>query len=338
MALPYRRVEAKDWARQDFRGVCNVLMPTFSSDLKRLNEKAIRHDLRRCVELGFWGTLLVSECGTTHEEMKRFMEIAVDERPKGFRLVLHGAFDTVEDVIAMCNHAADLGIEAVLLAYPLTFFPRDSRELVAYTRAVSEGTDLAIILFAVGHWGFRRLHPSQFPPEALEEMADIDTVVALKYECGHPGTGGMVQIQRKLGKKLVVADPMEPNCPAWIANYGMQWMGTSNYEYMGDRVPRFFNLMQEGRWDEAFEIYWAMQPAREAKQALHATLSGAGLIPRLTWKYMAWLNGFNGGPVRMPHMRINGAQMRMLRDGAQRAGLEVTTDPDEAFFVGRNPL
>ena len=63
--MDYSRANAKEWAREHWRGVCNVIMPSFTSDLRQLNEKAIRHDVRRNIELGFWGTLLVSECGTT---------------------------------------------------------------------------------------------------------------------------------------------------------------------------------------------------------------------------------------------------------------------------------
>src|SRR5579875_2753543 len=178
MTLPYRRGEAKEWARERMRGCCDVLLPSFSSDLKRLNERAIR------------------------DEMRRFIEIAAEEKPRDFHLILHGSFDTVEDVIEMARFGAEHGCEALLLSYPLGFYPKTVDEIVQYTEAVSRGTDLGILLFAIGFWGFRRLHPSGFPPEALVRMADIDTVIALKYECGHPGTGGMSQIQKLLGKKI----------------------------------------------------------------------------------------------------------------------------------------
>jgi dihydrodipicolinate synthase/N-acetylneuraminate lyase len=322
------------------RGCCNVLMPTFTSDLARLNERAVRHDLRRCVELGFWGTLLVSECGTTLAEMKRFIEVAAEERDRvkpDFHLVLHGSFDTLENLLDVSRFAQDSGCDLLLLSYPLCFYPRTPAEIVDFAAAVSRGTDLGIILFAIDFWGFRRLHPSGFPPEALVEMAAIDTVVALKYECGHPGTGGRVQIQKLLGERLLVTDPIEFNSPAWVDAYRTPWIGTSYYEYFADRVPRYFALMHEGRWDEAMEVYWSIQPCREAYQAVRATIAGASLVPRPAWKYMGWLNGFNGGPVRMPHMRLNAPHMRILREGAERSGLDVTTDPDEAFFVGRNP-
>ncbi len=337
MSLPYRRTEAKEWARAQMRGVCNVILPTFTSDLRQLNLDAIRHDVRRSAALGFWGSLLASECGATADEMKQFIETAASEKPANHHLVLHGSFDTADDVIAMCRFAEEHGCVAVLLSYPLTFYPLTSDDIVDYTAAVSRATDLGIVLFAIGFWGFRRLHPSAFPPDALVKMARFDTVVALKYECGQPGTGGMVEVQKKLGRDLIITDPFEQNSPAWVDAYGMQWMGTSYYNYLGDRVPRYFRLMHEGRWDEAMEIYWAVHPCREAYAALRQTVGGAALVHRLAWKYMDWLNGFNGGPIRMPHMRLNGGQMRALRDGAVHAALDVTADADDRFFVGRHP-
>ncbi len=58
----------------------------------------------------------------------------------------------------------------------------------------------------------------------------------------------------------------------------------------------------------------------------------------MVWKYQAWLNGFNGGPLRQPTMKIRDPHMRQLSDGLKRSGLEVTADPDREFFVGRNPM
>jgi 4-hydroxy-tetrahydrodipicolinate synthase len=263
------------------RGVCNVVMPTFTSDLRRLNPEAIRHDLRRSVTLGFWGSLLASECGATLDEIKQFIEIAAAAKPAGHHLVLHGSFDSLDDIVAMCRFAEAHGCDAVLLSYPLTFYPRTADEIVEYHAAVSRATGLGIIVFAIGFWGFRRLHPSAFPPDALVKMAHLDTVIALKYECGQPGTGGMVEVQKKLGHLMVITDPFEQNSPAWVDAYKMQWMGTSYYNYLADRVPRYFRLMHEGRWDEAMEIYWAVHPCREAYQALRQTVSGAALVHRL---------------------------------------------------------
>lgn len=66
----YTRQEAKAGARETFQGACNVVIPSYTADLRSLNEAAIRHDVRRNIELGFWGALLVSEAGTTLDEMR----------------------------------------------------------------------------------------------------------------------------------------------------------------------------------------------------------------------------------------------------------------------------
>jgi 4-hydroxy-tetrahydrodipicolinate synthase len=57
----YTRAEARDWAREHLRGVINVLIPSFTNDLRGVNEAAVRHDVRKQFEYGFDGALLVSE-------------------------------------------------------------------------------------------------------------------------------------------------------------------------------------------------------------------------------------------------------------------------------------
>ena len=40
-----RKIDARDWAREAMRGVANVIIPSYSADMIRLNERAIRHDV-----------------------------------------------------------------------------------------------------------------------------------------------------------------------------------------------------------------------------------------------------------------------------------------------------
>ena len=57
----------------------------------------------------------------------------------------------------------------------------------------------------------------------------------------------------------------------------------------------------------------------------------------MAWKYQAWLNGYNGGPLRMPTARLVSGQMKMLRAGLVNSDLPVTDSPDEEYWVGRTP-
>mgnify|MGYP003337642620 CR=1 FL=1 len=38
----YKKNDARAWARDNMKGVANVVIPSFSRDLKRLNEKGIQ--------------------------------------------------------------------------------------------------------------------------------------------------------------------------------------------------------------------------------------------------------------------------------------------------------
>jgi dihydrodipicolinate synthase/N-acetylneuraminate lyase len=338
MVPGYSRDETKAWARAHLRGVCNVVMPTFTRDLKKLNEVGIRHDVRRSKELGFWGSLAVSECGTTVDEYVRFVEIAVDEGGPDFHVVVHATFDTLEDTIRVGQACASAGATVLLLSYPPTYYPRSDAELGEYTTAVMDAVPLATVLFAVNHWNFTRLHPAQISPTLVASLADHPRAVAIKCE-GGPGNGAHAEVLRLCGDKLLISDPREATSPGHVQWFGMQWMGTSLFQCYGDAVPTYFRLMHEGRWDEAMEIYWRINPMRSARQAHTASYSGAHIINRQAWKFMEWLNGYNGGALRMPAMRLNDGDTRRLAEAAVKSGLidDIPSDMTE-FYLGRNPM
>jgi 4-hydroxy-tetrahydrodipicolinate synthase len=335
MALPYTRSEVKDRAREWF-GLCNVTLPTFNEDFSDINAAGIAHDVRRAAELGYWGTLVASECGTTLDEYKRFMEVAADAAPDGFRLVAHLSFSTVDVSIAAAKAAEALGVEAALLSYPPIFRPKSSADIVEHTRYVADNTDIALVLFGVMTWGFKPLHPAGFPMDALVEMARFDTVAAMKYEGGGSALhSALAEIHRRVDEDITIVNPMEMQVPAQIANYGVRWFGTSGYESAGGRPVEVFNAAHAGDWDKAMEVFWSYQPHRDSKGAFHATFPGAGLIHRVGWKYMGWLQGMNGGLLRMPTMRLNPGQMKALRAGVEASGYDVPAD-DSDFYAGRN--
>ncbi|MHB8219838.1 MAG: dihydrodipicolinate synthase family protein [Acidimicrobiales bacterium] len=335
----FAKGDAKDWARENFTGVCNVIIPSFTADLKGLNEAGIRHDVRRNAELGFWGALLVSEAGTTPQEMRTFMEIAVDEAGGRQYFVLHGSFDTFEDTVSCARDARAIGVDGLLMAYPNSYHPSTVAELTRYTATVCRSVELAVVLFCAPHYNFERLDPSGFPLDVWREAVKEPNAVALKYEVGHPGVVGTHAVFEEFsGSDVLVCDPYEPNLLVWEQMFGMPWVGTSNYEYYGDTVPAYLDAVRAGRRQEALDLYWKIQPARQVREALRAQASGANFNHRYVWKYMAWLQGYNGGPLRAPAMKLTDAQMWRAADGLVASGLIDGVPGDLGdFFVGRNP-
>jgi 4-hydroxy-tetrahydrodipicolinate synthase len=337
--MQYSRASAKEWAAAHWRGVCNVIMPSFSADLSQLNEAAIRHDVRRNIELGFWGALLVSECGTSDAEYRRFMEIAVDEARGRQHFLIHGTFDASEQIIAMARHGEGLGLSGLLLGHPNSFYPTTEEELYGHIERVATSTELCVCLFATVQMNLSRFHPSGYPPGVLARAADIPNVVAVKYEVGRPGIAGDLEFWKMIrGKRILFSDPLEAHSPLTVELLGQRWMGTSNYEYWGGAVPHYFKLLLEEKYADAMEIYWRINPARQARVAIQQTFAGANFIHRYLWKYQGWLHGYNGGPMRQPVMKLNDSQMRQVREPLLKSGFKLADEDAVAFYTGRNPL
>ena len=335
----YAAADARAWALETLEGCCGCVLPTFSGDLSTLNEAAIRHDVEMERELGMSAVLAVSEGGTSLEEYRRLLEIVIDAA--GDLVVVVQASQPTFDLQQLTiEWGAELGADLVLPSYPMTFYPRTLEELYEASKVMIDRSPLGVLLFAIDQWNFARLHPAAFPVELLERLvADCPMLVGIKNEIGLPYAGGMDDVFNRLGDQVVVTDPMESNAPIWIRHYGMKYMGTSNYEAFGPRIPQMLKLLgNPDTWDEGMELYWRNTPIRKANSATVSPVVGAtGMVPRSIWKYQGWLLGFNGGPLRAPLARINAAQMGMIRKAATDAGLDVTDDADEAFWVGRNP-
>jgi hypothetical protein len=79
-------------------------MPSFTQGLTGLNEEAIAHDIQRERELGFTGFLIVAECGTTPEELRRLIDVSVAESGE-LVTVLQAATSTLEENVELIRYA-----------------------------------------------------------------------------------------------------------------------------------------------------------------------------------------------------------------------------------------
>jgi 4-hydroxy-tetrahydrodipicolinate synthase len=133
--ISYRKKDARAWARDNMKGVANVIIPSYSRDLKRLNEKGIRHDVRKNIEYGFWGALLVSEVAITVPEYEQFTQWAHDEAGGKLKLVFQAGFNTLKENIEAALIAEKAGTEIALLGYPQNFYATTNQHIYDYTKA-----------------------------------------------------------------------------------------------------------------------------------------------------------------------------------------------------------
>ena len=290
----YRKSEARDWAKQHLLGVANVVIPSFSADLTRLNEKGIRHDIRRELELGFAGTLLVSEVAMSIDEYGQFFEWANDELKGRLMLIHHASFNTFEDNKLAVRHAERNGAELVLLSYPPNFWPKSAQDIFDYTKAICDATDLAILLFPMNLWGFSRIHPSDIEAAVIRRLLDsCPNIVAIKAEGGFPGIMGFVECYRLFGREVVVTCPIVHDMVPLAQLAPIQFTGTSNTEYYGSDGPAHFRSPAEARIrrsDAAVLADLSGIPRQRhrivASRAFHSphVLEISGLAQRVQWR------------------------------------------------------
>ena len=332
----YSRKDARDWARERLIGVANVVIPTMTADFKRLNEKAIRHDVETSISHGFVGTLACSEVAISIDEYGQLCRIMTDQAAGRIIIVHHAVFNTLEDNIEALRLAEQAGAELVLLGYPPGFYPSSLEDVYRYTKAFCDATDLAVMLFPIPTWGFSRLDPADMPISLLRRLIDdCANVAAIKAEGGMPQIMSAIEVHRAFHNEVVISYPMEHDYVPLAQLIPVPFCGTNYSAYYGPFLPRVHKLIQAGDYDEATRIYYQLDPARRALSAV--PMAGGGLINRMVWKYQSWLQGYNGGPLRHPTHRIYEREMMVLRRGQEAAGMSPTKDPDEAFFVGRNP-
>lgn len=335
----YVKTDARAWAREWLTGCVGVTIPSFSADHKRLNAAGIRHDIDLIKSLGYAGTLLCAEVAITAEENAEFTAIAREAAGADFRLFFHAAFGTLADNIAAADLAAKAGADMVLLSYPTQFWPTSEQEILEYTKGFCDASDLGVMIFPLPSWGFERIDPRGMSNGLIRALIDqCPSIVAIKAEQGYPLSMGIVETWHRFRDEVVISCPIEADAIPLMRFMDLQFSGTSNTQWMGDYYPRAFALAREGKWEEATELYWQVQPARLANGIVQSSsMPGTGTLNRTAWKYQDWLSGFNGGPLRAPAARIPDRMMATLRAGLQKSGKPVTADPDSQYLIGRHP-
>lgn len=329
--------ELKGWARQRFRGYENLLAPSFTPDLRRLDEEGIRLDVRQSIRHGFFSTQCALDSGLSRDEQRRMLAAAAEEA--GGRILISFALsgESLEENLALLAHAERVGATHVTVGFPHGFTPASEFEIFEYVERIAARTGLAICLVAADRFGFHRFHPSGVPFDAIDRLADLDSVVALQMTGFDAGM--ILECCERFSDRLLVTTPHLAFLPMLCDGFGVQWSGSWSVEALQSpgepHAVRFFELLREGRAVEAMPIYWRLAPALGAQARVSAAFAHTGTQHWPLVKYQQWLSGGNGGLTRQPVMRLFQRDMQAVRAGLAAVGVECG-DPDDAFFVGRS--
>ena len=331
--------ERKAWAKEHFRGFENVLMPSFSADLRELDEEGIRLDVRQSIRHGFFSSLCALESGLSMDEKKRMLSVATDEAGDKIGIALSLCGETLEENIEILRHAEEVGASHALLSYPQSFVPKTQDEVYHFGRAIADATNLGIYLFVSDKFQMHHLHPSGVPFDAYERVANLDNVVAMKL--GGMDTGMILECLERFSGRLQVTTVNLGLIPLLRKSFDVRWTGAWTVEALQSpehpHAVEMFEHLLAGRSQQAMAKYWQMAPALGAMMRVMAPLIPTGMYHWPLLKYQQWLSGGNGGMTRQPVMRVFERDMQVLRGGLRAVGVDCK-DPNEDFFVGRSVL
>lgn len=332
--MEFTKSEAKQWAKEHYHGLCSTISPSFTPDLKELEEEGIRHDVRHNISKGAFSIFCQQEiCAMTFEERKRFVQIACDEA-KGKALVsMYSGDNTVEEDIELLHHFEKVGGTHVLLGWPLMFRPDNEEEIYQVTKKICDSTNLLIDLWPKQFFDFGRFHPSQFNPALVEKITDIPNVVATKAYL-EDGFGKWAELAQRVGDKILYQSAEPAEWPITVGKYKQQYAGPADYviydgpDEKNTRIKRMFNEFRTGDYLKAMDLYWELYPI---------TIEARGVAFRtamLGMKYLQWLCGGNGGIFRKPSSVLPQGMKNGMRAGVKATGITPPEDEEE-FLVGK---
>ena len=317
--MKYGRGEAKAYAKANMTGVWAAALTPFDDD-GRIDEDGFRENIRHWTrDLGIEGLFIAGKQGEfyamTVEERKRTFELAVEATGDGGQTIMSCSDQNMDIVIDLARHAEAVGADYIVVHAPLLHFTKAQDEtLYRYYRTISQSVDIGIALWSHPDSGYL------MSPELCNRLADIDSVVAIKYSVPRPM---YVELTELASDRIQVSTASEEEWLDNIIELGWQLYLCSSPPFLlqsaGDRrMHDYTQAAFEGRADEARAISRSLDPVRAALKETRPPEK-----PHAHQKYWQELLGQVGGRVRAPMLELTDAERAATREAFEQCGLRV---------------
>ena len=316
----FRRNEAKEWARENMRGIWAAALTPFTPGTLAIDEAAVRRNFRHWIEdLGIDGFFVAGKQGEffamSLEERKRIFEITLEETQGKAGAIMSCSDQNMDTVIELAKHAEKLGATSIVVHAPLLHFThRQDETLYQYYKTIAEEVGLAIAMWSHPDSGYL------MSPELCARIADLPNIVAIKYSVPREM---YKRLHDMAGDKIIVSTASEVE---WFDNIvEMDWRLylCSNPPYLfqtkADRRMRdYTDLAFAGKVAEAKIIRDSLDPVRKALSSTRPPEK-----PHAHPKYWQELLGQAGGPVRRPMLDLTEAEKATTRAAFEACGLKL---------------
>jgi 4-hydroxy-tetrahydrodipicolinate synthase len=318
--MKYSKHDAKDYARQNMKGIWAAALQPFTPDLA-LDEQGFRRNLRHWIDdLGIDGFFIAGKQGEFFSmslaERKRTFEIAVEETAGGKSATILSCSDqNMDTVLELARHAEAIGADYIVIHAPILHFVTDQDETVyEYYRYIAERVNIGIAMWSHPDSGYL------MSPQLCARIAELPNIVAIKYSVPREM---YAELTRIAGDKVIVSTASEEEWFDNIVELNWRLYLCSSPPYLiqtknDQRMREYTRLAFEGRVEEARRVRDSLDPVRKA---LRGTRPGGK--PQAHQKYWQELLGQVGGPVRRPMINLTEAEKEATKAAFEACGLKL---------------
>ncbi len=287
-----------------WKGVFPAATTQFRAD-QSLDLEATTSHAKALIEAGVDGLIMLGTLGesmTMEPREKRDILKATLEVVDGRVPVLAGVAEF--STAAACRLAEDaqkLGVDG-LMVLPAMVYKSDLRETLHHFRTVAKASDLPIMIYN---------NPVSYgvdiPPEGFTEIADQETLVAIKESSDDPRR--ITDIVNLCGDRYVLFCGVDDLAMEAAMLGAVGWVAGLVNAFPHETV-QLWRLLAKGRWDEARTLYRWFTPA------LHLDCH-VKLVQYI--KLAQAMAGLGSETVRGPHMTLEGEERRRVSEIVQSA-------------------
>ena len=317
--MRYTRKDAKAHAFAHMRGIWAAALMPFDDDL-RIDEVGFRANMDHWTrDLGIDGFFIAGKQGEffsmSVEERKRCFDLAVAAAGGRAQTIMSCSDQNMDVVIELARHAQACGADYIVVHAPVLHFHKAQDEtLIRYYETIASTVDIGIALWSHPDSGYL------MSPELCNRLADIETVVAIKYSVPRDM---YAELTRRAGDRIIVSTASEEEWLDNILELGWRLYLCSSPPYLiqtvvDRRMRDYTDAALAGRADAARAISASLDPVRSALKATRPPEK-----PHAHQKYWQDLLGQRGGRVRPPLLELTEAEKAATRAALDACGLKL---------------
>ena len=316
--MKYTKHQAKDYARENMRGIWAAALNPFNADLS-LDEPGLRANIRHWIDdLDIKGLFVAGKQGEFFSmslaERRRNFEIAVEECGDKAGVIVSVSDQNMQTALELAHHAQSCGADYIVLHAPVLSFVHDRGEvLYQYYKRFCDELEIGIAMWSHPDSGYL------MQPEECARIAELPNIVAIKYSVPREM---YVKLHLMVGDKIQVSTSLEDDWLDNIEELGWRLYLCSSPPYQlqtanDKRMHEYTELAFAGKFTEARKIRDSLDPVRAAM-----TRTKPASKPTAFGKYWQELLGQVGGHVRPPMLELSNEEKAQIEGAFDTCGLQ----------------